>query len=147
MIIVLFVISRIPKESYGFLNRSSDAFLLNDGAKKVQTSVEPSLLELCRVQPFLLRSAKIRLFSDTAKFRVAIRLDFQQPLILNLVNKANSYFCGGKTIAFFDGKHSSSWKKISPSCDFSQFLYPLQFPSKSYSSYSSYSSDSSELTP
>ncbi len=62
MIIVLFVISRIPKESYGSLNRSSGAFLLNDGAKKVQMSAEPSLLELCRVQPFLLRSAKIQAF-------------------------------------------------------------------------------------
>ena len=147
MIIVLFVISRIPKESHGSLNRSSGAFLLNDGAKKVQTSAEPSLLELCRVQPFLLRSAKIRLFSDATKFRVAIRPDFQQPLIQNLVNKANSYFCGWRNIVFFDGKHSLSQKKISLSCDFSRFLYPLQFPSKSYSSYSSYSSDSSELTP
>ena len=62
MIIVLFVISRIPKESYGSLNRSSGAFLLNDGAKKVQMSAERSLLELCRVQPFLLRSAKIQAF-------------------------------------------------------------------------------------
>ena len=105
-----------PEESHGSLNRSSGAFLLNDGAKVQQNS-------------------------DTTKIRVAIRPDFQQPLILHLVNKANSYFCGGKTIVFFDGKHSSSWKKISPSCDFSQFLYPLQFPSKSYSSYSSYSSD------
>ena len=56
-----------PKESHGSLNRSSAAFLLNDGAK-------------------------IRLFSDTTKFRVAIRRDFQQLLILNSVNKTNSYF-------------------------------------------------------
>ena len=56
-----------PKESYGSLNWSSGAFLLNDGAK-------------------------IRLFSGTTKFRVAIRADFQQPLILNSVNKTNSYF-------------------------------------------------------
>ncbi len=48
-------------------NRSSGAFLLND-------------------------DAKIRLFSDTTKFRVAIRPDFQQPLILISVNKTNSYF-------------------------------------------------------
>ena len=122
MIIVLFVISRIPKKSHGSLNRTSGAFLLNDGAK-------------------------IRLFHDTTKFRVAIRPDFQQPLILNLVNKANSYFCGGRNIVFFDGKHSLSRKKIPLSCDFFRFLYPLQFSSKSYSSYSSDSSYSSELTP
>ena len=106
MIIVLFVISRIPKESYGSLNRSSGAFLLNDGAKKVQMSAEPSLLELCRVQPFLLRSAKVRLFSDTAKFRVAIRADFQQPLIPNFVNKANSQFCEQRNIVLCAKKHS-----------------------------------------
>ena len=41
-------------------------------------------------EPFLLRGAKIRHFSDTTKFRMAIRPDFQQSLILNLVNKANS---------------------------------------------------------
>ena len=106
MIIVLFVISRIPKESYGSLNRSSGAFLLNDGAKKVQMSAEPSLLELCRVQPFLLRSAKVRLFSDTAKFRVAIRADFQQPLIPNFVNKANSQVCEQRNIVLCAKKHS-----------------------------------------
>ena len=122
MIIVLFVISRIPKESYGSLNRSSGAFLLNDGAKKVQMSAEPSLLELCRVQPFLLRSAKIRLFSDTTKFRVAIRTDFQQSLIPKSVNKANSYFSSGRTIVFFDAKYSLSQKKISLSCYFPRFL-------------------------
>ena len=104
MIIVLFVISRIPKESYGSLNRSSGAFLLNDGAKKVQMSAEPSLLELCRVQPFLLRSAKIRLFSDTTKFRVAIRTDFQQLLILNSVNKTNSYFSKKENIVLLREK-------------------------------------------
>ena len=66
--------------------------------------------------------AKIRLFSDITKFRVAIRTDFQQPLIRNLVNKANSYFCGGRTIVFFDAKHSSSQKKISLSYYFPRFL-------------------------
>ena len=66
--------------------------------------------------------AKIRLFSDTTKFRVAIRTDFQQPLIRNLVNKANSYFCGVRTIVFFDAKHSLSQKKISLSCYFPRFL-------------------------
>ena len=106
---------------------SSAALLLNDGAKKVQTSAEPSLLELCRVPPFLLRSAKIRLFSDITKFRVAIRTDFQQPLIRNLVNKANSYFCGGRTIVFFDAKHSLSQKKISLSCYFPDSCNPRNF--------------------
>ena len=55
MIIVLFIIG---VESGGtlFSGSSSEAFLLND-------------------------DAKIRLFSDTTKFRVAIRADFQQPLI------------------------------------------------------------------
>ena len=79
MIIVLFVISRIPKESYGSLNRSSGAFLLND-------------------------DAKIRLFSDTTKFRVAIRTDFQQPLIPNFVNKANSYFSKKENIVLLREK-------------------------------------------
>ena len=87
---------------------------------------------------------RYRLSSDTTKFRVAISPDFQQALIQNLVNKTNSYFCGGRNIVFLDGKHSLSRKKIPLSCDFSRFLYPLQFSSKSYSSYSSYSS---ELTP
>ena len=66
--------------------------------------------------------AKIRLFSDITKFRVAIRTDFQQPLIRNLVNKANSYFIGGRTIVFFDAKYSLSQKKISLSCYFPRFL-------------------------
>ena len=79
MIIVLFVISRIPKESYGSLNRSSGAFLLND-------------------------DAKIRLFSDTTKFRVAIRTDFQQLLILNSVNKTNSYFSKKENIVLLREK-------------------------------------------
>ena len=48
--------------------------------------------------------AKVRLFSEATKFRVAIRRDFQQPLIPVLVNKANSYFCGAGNIVFFDGK-------------------------------------------
>ena len=34
--------------------------------------------------------AKVRLFSGIAKFRVAIRADFTQLTICNLVNKANS---------------------------------------------------------
>ena len=70
-----------PKESHGSLNRSSGVFLLNDGAK-------------------------IRLFSDTTKFRVAIRRDFQQPLIPNFVNKANSQFCVLRNIVFCAKKHS-----------------------------------------
>ena len=68
-----------PKESHGSLNRSSGVFLLNDGAK-------------------------IRLFSDTTKFRVAIRTDFQQPLILNFVNKANSYFSKKENIVLLREK-------------------------------------------
>ena len=60
---------------------SSAAFLLNDGAK-------------------------IRLFSDTTKFRVAIRRDFQQLLIPNFVNKANSQFCVLRNIVFCAKKHS-----------------------------------------
>ena len=78
---------------------SSAALLLNDGAK-------------------------IRLFSDTTKFRVAIRTDFQQSLIPKSVNKANSYLSGVRTIVFFDAKHSLSQKKISLSCYFPRFLYP-----------------------
>ena len=49
-----------------------------------------SFLPSSHLEPFLLRSAKIRLFSDTTKFRVAIRRDFQQPLIPNFVNNTNS---------------------------------------------------------
>ena len=49
-------------------------------------------------------SAKVRLFLEATNFRVAIRRDFQQPLIPILVNKANSYFCGAGNIVFFDGK-------------------------------------------
>ena len=60
-------------------NWSSAAFLLNDGAK-------------------------IRLFSDTTKFRVAIRTDFQQPLIPNFVNKANSYFSKKENIVLLREK-------------------------------------------
>ena len=87
--------------------------------------------------------AKVRLFSDTTKFRVAIRSDFQQPLIPVLVNKANSYFCGAGNIVFLTEKHSSPDKKIYLVRNFPI----LTVPPKSYSSYSSYSSDSSELTP
>ena len=87
--------------------------------------------------------AKIRLFSDTTKFRVAIRTDFQQPLIRNLVNKANSYFGGVGNIVFLTEKHSSPDKKIYLVRNFPI----LTVHPKSYSSYSSYSSDSSELTP
>ena len=54
---------------------------------------------------FLLNDdAKIRLFSDTTKFRVAIRTDFQQPLILNFVNKANSYFSKKENIVLLREK-------------------------------------------
>ena len=87
--------------------------------------------------------AKVRLFSDTTKNRVAIRRDFQQPLIPILVNKANSYFGGAETIVFLTEKHSSPDKKIYLAHNFPI----LAVPPKSYSSYSSYSSDSSELTP
>ena len=48
--------------------------------------------------------AKIRLFSDITKFRVAIRTDFQQPLIRNLVNKANSYFSKKENIVLLREK-------------------------------------------
>ena len=88
-------------------------------------------------------SAKVRLFLEATKFRVAIRRDFQQPLIPVLVNKANSYFGGAENIVFLTEKHSSPDKKIYLACNFPI----LTFPPKSYSSYSSYSSDSSELTP
>ena len=87
--------------------------------------------------------AKVRLFSEATKFRVAIRRDFQQPLIPVLVNKANSYFGGVENIVFLTEKHSSPDKKIYLACNFPI----LTVPPKSYSSYSSYSSDSSELTP
>ena len=87
--------------------------------------------------------AKVRLFSEATKFRVAIRCDFQQPLIPVLVNKANSYFGGVGNIVFLTEKHSSPDKKI---CLVRNFPI-LTVPPKSYSSYSSYSSDSSELTP
>ena len=54
---------------------------------------------------FLLNDvAKIRLFSDTTKFQVAIRTDFQQPLILNFVNKANSYFSKKENIVLLREK-------------------------------------------
>ena len=87
--------------------------------------------------------AKVRLFSEATKNRVAIRRDFQQPLIPILVNKANSYFCGAGNIVFLTEKHSSPDKKI-----YLVHNFPiLAVPPKSYSSYSSYSSDSSELTP
>ena len=88
-------------------------------------------------------SAKVRLFSEATKNRVAIRRDFQQPLIPVLVNKANSYFCGAGNIVFLTEKHSSPDKKIYLVRNFPN----LTVPPKSYSSYSSYSSDSSELTP
>ena len=68
-----------PKESYGSLNWSSGAFLLNDDAKVQQNS-------------------------DTTKFRVAIRTDFQQPLIPNFVNKANSYFSKKENIVLLREK-------------------------------------------
>ena len=68
-----------PKESYGSLNWSSAAFLLNDDAKVQQKS-------------------------DTTKFRVAIRADFQQPLIPNFVNKANSYFSKKENIVLLREK-------------------------------------------
>ena len=84
--------------------------------------------------------AKVRLFSEATKFRVAIRRDFQQPLIPVLVNKANSYFGGVENIVFLTEKHSSPDKKIYLACNFPI----LTVPPKSYSSYSSYSS---ELTP
>ena len=87
--------------------------------------------------------AKVRLFSEATKFRVAIRRDFPQPLIPVLVNKANSYFGGVENIVFLTEKHSSPDKKIYLACNFPI----LTVPPKSYSSYSSYSSDSSELTP
>ena len=87
--------------------------------------------------------AKVRLFSEATKFRVAIRRDFQQPLISILVNKANSYFGGVGNIVFLTEKHSSPDKKIYLVRNFPI----LTVPPKSYSSYSSYSSDSSELTP
>ena len=87
--------------------------------------------------------AKVRLFFEATKNRVAIRRDFQQPLIPVLVNKANSYFCGVENIVFLTEKHSSPDKKIYLACNFPI----LTVPPKSYSSYSSYSSDSSELTP
>ena len=87
--------------------------------------------------------AKVLLFLEATKFRVAIRRDFQQPLIPVLVNKANSYFGGEENIVFLTEKHSSPDKKIYLACNFPI----LTVPPKSYSSYSSYSSDSSELTP
>ena len=52
----------------------------------------PCFSYLVRGKSFSFYRGKIRLFSDTTKFRVAIRRDFQQLLILNSVNKANSYF-------------------------------------------------------
>ena len=56
---------------------------------------------------FLLNDdAKVRLFSDTAKFRVAIRADFQQPLIPNFVNKANSQLWEQRNIVLCAKKHS-----------------------------------------
>ena len=84
--------------------------------------------------------AKVRLFSEATKNRVAIRRDFQQPLIPVLVNKANSYFCGVGNIVFLTEKHSSPDKKI---------YLVRNFPILTVhpKSYSSYSSDSSELTP
>ena len=87
--------------------------------------------------------AKVRLFSEATKNRVAIRRDFQQPLIPVLVNKANSYFGDAGNIVFLTEKHSSPDKKIYLACNFPI----LTFPPKSDSSDSSYSSDSSELTP
>ena len=85
-------------------------------------------------------SAKVRLFSEATKFRVAIRRDFQQPLIPVLVNKANSYFGGVGNIVFLTEKHSSPDKKI---------YLVRNFPILTVhpKSYSSDSSDSSELTP
>ena len=85
-----------PKESHGSLNRSSGVFLLND-------------------------DAKIRLFSDTTKFRVAIRADFQQLLILNSVNKTNSYFSKKENIVLlreklwvlFWNNHNNSYHSFS----------------------------------
>lgn len=84
--------------------------------------------------------AKVRLFSEATKFRVAIRSDFQQPLIPILFNKANSYFCGVENIVFLTEKHSSPDKRIYLVRNFPILTVPPK-------SYSSYSSDSSELTP
>ena len=84
--------------------------------------------------------AKVRLFLEATKFRVAIRRDFQQPLIPVLVNKANSYFGGVGNIVFLTEKHSSPDKKIYLVRNFPILTVPPK-------SYSSYSSDSSELTP
>ena len=62
---------------------------------------------------FLLNDvAKIRLFSDTTKFQVAIRTDFQQPLILNFVNKANSYFSKKENIVLLRENYEFSPQTI-----------------------------------
>lgn len=84
--------------------------------------------------------AKVRLFSEATKNRLAIRRDFQQPLIPVLVNKANSYFGGVENIVFLTEKHSSPDKKIYRVRNFPILTVHLK-------SYSSYSSDSSVLTP
>ena len=47
---------------------------------------------------------RYRLSSDTTKFRVAIRTDFQQLLILNSVNKTNSYFSKKENIVLLRKK-------------------------------------------
>ena len=50
--------------------------------------------------------AKVRLFSEATKFRVAIRRDFAQLTIRNLVNKLYSYFCEIRNYEFFSVTHS-----------------------------------------
>ena len=50
--------------------------------------------------------AKVRLFSEATKFRVAIRRDFAQLTIRNLVNKRYSYFCEIRNYEFFSETHS-----------------------------------------
>ena len=50
--------------------------------------------------------AKVRLFSEATKFRVAIRRDFAQLTIRNLVNKLYSYFCEIRNYEFSSETHS-----------------------------------------
>ncbi len=65
-----------------FVTHPIGALSLNDSAKKVQTSAESSLLELCRVQPFFERQCKDTAFfwnhqilgGDKGRFSAAFKL-------------------------------------------------------------------------